>query len=54
MNRIRPVNPVARAVALTRRRASAVPPKKGKKSYNRKKLEDPMKNYIDVQDSNKL
>ena len=53
MNRIRPVNPVARAVALSRRRASIVPPKKGNKSYNRKKLKDPIKNYIDVQDNNK-
>jgi len=54
MNRIRPVNPVARAVALTRRRASAVPPKKGNKSYNRKKLANPYKDYKDIQDDNKL
>lgn len=48
MNRIRPVNPVARAVALSRRRASVVPPKKGKGSYNRKKLEPPIENYKDI------
>ena len=48
MNRIRPVNPVAKAVALSRRRASVVPPKKGKGSYNRKKLEPPIENYKDI------
>ena len=30
MKRISPINPIARAVALSRRRASVVPPKKGK------------------------
>lgn len=36
--RIKPVNPVARQVALNRRRTSTqvVQPKKGKGSYNRK------------------
>jgi hypothetical protein len=53
MNRIRPVNPIARAVALARRRASIVPPKKGNKSYNRKKLTNPYKDYKDIQDDNK-
>ena len=37
MVKIRPVNPVARAVAQNRRRAQIVPPKKGKGSYNREK-----------------
>jgi stalled ribosome alternative rescue factor ArfA len=31
------INPVARAMAVNRRRALVVPPKKGKGSYNRKK-----------------
>ena len=35
--KIRPVNPVARAVAQNRRSAQVVPPKKGKGSYNREK-----------------
>ena len=35
--RIKPVNPVAKALAQARRRAAVVPPKKGKGSYNRKK-----------------
>lgn len=35
--KIRPVNPVARALAQNRRRAQVVPPKKGKGSYNRNK-----------------
>lgn len=34
---IKPINPVARAVALNRRRSQVVPPKKGKGSYNRNK-----------------
>ncbi len=34
---IKPINPVARAVAQNRRRAQVVPPKKGKGSYNREK-----------------
>lgn len=38
MKRISPINPIARAVALSRRRASVVQPKKGKGSFNRKKL----------------
>jgi stalled ribosome alternative rescue factor ArfA len=37
MVRIRPVNPVARAMAQNRRRAQVVPPKRGKGSYNREK-----------------
>ena len=39
--RIKPVNPVAKAIAQNRRRtATQVPqPKKGKGSYNRKKQE---------------
>jgi stalled ribosome alternative rescue factor ArfA len=35
--KIRPANPVARAMAQNRRRAQVVPPKKGKGSYNRDK-----------------
>ena len=35
--RIRPINPVAKALAQARRRAATVPPKKGKGSYNRNK-----------------
>ena len=35
--RIKPVNPVAKALAQARRRATTVPPKKGKGSYNRNK-----------------
>ena len=35
--KIRPTNPVARAMAQGRRRAQIVPPKKGKGSYNREK-----------------
>ncbi len=35
--RIKSVNPVAKALAQARRRATVVPPKKGKGSYNRKK-----------------
>ena len=35
--KIRPINPVARAVAQNRRRAQVVPPKKGKGSYKREK-----------------
>ena len=34
---IKPINPVARALAQNRRRAQIVPPKKGKGSYNRRK-----------------
>jgi len=37
MVKIKPVNPVARALAQSRRRAQVVPPKKGKGSYNREK-----------------
>ena len=37
MARIRPVNPVARAMAQNRRRAQIVSPKKGKGSYNRER-----------------
>ena len=33
--RIKPINPVAKAVAQNRRRTQVVPPKKGKGSYNR-------------------
>tara|TARA_Y100000593_G_scaffold34145_1_gene67059 strand:+ start:889 stop:1029 length:141 start_codon:yes stop_codon:yes gene_type:complete len=37
---IRRINPIARALALFRRRSQTyvVPPKKGKGSYNRKKV----------------
>ena len=38
--RIKPINPVAKAVAHSRRRASVVPPKKGKGSYNRKQTKE--------------
>jgi stalled ribosome alternative rescue factor ArfA len=41
--KIRPVNPVAKALALSRRRASVVPPKKGKGSYDRNKQK---RNYV--------
>lgn len=34
--RIKPVNPIAKAIAHNRRRQQVVPPKKGKGSYNRK------------------
>jgi len=37
MVRIRPANPVARAMAQNRRRAQVVPPKRGKGSYDRDK-----------------
>ena len=41
--RIKPVNPVAKAIAQSRRRTATqvVPPKKGKGSYNRKQQEKP-------------
>ena len=41
--RIKPVNPVAKAVAQNRRRTATqvAQPKKGKGSYNRKKQEKP-------------
>ena len=39
--RIKPINPVAKALAQARRRATTVPPKKGKGSYNRKQQEKP-------------
>ena len=41
--RIRPVNPVAKAVAQNRRRTATqvAQPKKGKGSYNRKQQEKP-------------
>jgi|TARA_Y100000033_G_C2687835_1_gene82247 hypothetical protein len=41
--RIKPVNPVAKAIAQGRRRTATqvVPPKKGKGSYNRKQQEKP-------------
>jgi stalled ribosome alternative rescue factor ArfA len=45
MKRISPINPIARAVALSRRRASVVPPKKGKGSFNRKKLLPVIEDY---------
>ena len=45
MKRISPINPIARAVALSRRRASVVPPKKGKGSFNRKKLPPVIEDY---------
>jgi len=38
--RIKPINPIARQMALNRRRAQIVPPKKGKGSYNRKKVKE--------------
>ena len=41
--KIRPVNPVAKALALSRRRASVLPPKKGKGSYDRNKQK---RNYV--------
>lgn len=52
MNRIRPINPVAKAVAHSRRRASAlvVPPKKGKGAY--KRTIEKSKTYKDIQDDN--
>jgi len=34
---IKRINPVAKALAQSRRRAAIVPPKKGKGSYNRNK-----------------
>jgi len=34
--RIKPVNPIAKAIAHNRRRQQVVQPKKGKGSYNRK------------------
>lgn len=34
--RIKPVNPIAKAVAHNRRRQQVVPAKKGRGSYNRK------------------
>ena len=34
---VRRVNPIARAVAMARRRQQIVPPKKGKGSYDRNK-----------------
>jgi stalled ribosome alternative rescue factor ArfA len=41
--RIKPINPVAKAIAHSRRRTATqvVSPKKGKGSYNRKKQEKP-------------
>ena len=41
--RIRPVNPVAKAIAKNRRRTATqvAQPKKGKGSYNRKQQEKP-------------
>jgi len=36
---VKPINPVAKALAVNRRRASVIPPKKGKGSYDRKKQE---------------
>jgi len=35
VRKITPINPVAKALALSRRRASVVPPKKGKGSYGK-------------------
>jgi len=41
--RIKPINPVAKAIAQSRRRTATqiVQPKKGKGSYNRKQQEKP-------------
>jgi len=41
--RIKPINPVAKALAQNRRRTATqvAPPKKGKGSYNRKTQEKP-------------
>jgi stalled ribosome alternative rescue factor ArfA len=35
VRRIAPINPVAKALALSKRRAGVVPPKKGKGSYGK-------------------
>lgn len=48
MNRIRPVNPVAKALAESRRRASVVPNKKGKGSYKRNKLKSVEQIYKEI------
>jgi stalled ribosome alternative rescue factor ArfA len=40
---IRRINPIAKAMLQNRRRASVVPPKKGKGSYDRKKKEPTQK-----------
>lgn len=42
----KPRNPVAKAVAINRRRSQVVAPKRGKGSYNRKKMssDDKMEN----------
>lgn len=39
--RIKTINPVAKALAHSRRRTTTVPAKKGKGSYNRKTQEKP-------------
>ena len=51
MTRIRPINPVAKALAASRRRANVYKSKKGKGSYNRKKLLPVIENYKDIKDN---
>jgi stalled ribosome alternative rescue factor ArfA len=51
MTRIRPINPVAKALAASRRRANVYAPKRGKGSYNRKKLLPVIENYKDIKDN---
>lgn len=38
--RIKPINPIARQMALNRRRSQVVPAKKGKGSYDRNKAKE--------------
>jgi hypothetical protein len=47
--RIKPINPIARQMALNRRRAQVVQPKKGKGSYNRNKAKE--QNNAEARDS---
>lgn len=47
MKKISPVNPVARAMLLARRRAMVVAAKKGKGSYKRNKNKASLKNLQD-------
>ena len=49
--KIRPANPVARAMAQNRRRAQVVPPKKGKGSYNRDKEKTDARKYESSKDA---